>query len=251
MGMSAAVAIAGTVISSAVSSDASRKAANTQADAARNAAQTQKDIAFQQMELQKPWIEAGKATLPMLAAGVAPGGEFNKPYTMADFVSGPQKGLYDFAKAESLEAMTNQAAKGGQDLSTNAIVGAGKLSSDLAARYFNTGATQDLAQRQLALGATESLAGTGQSATNVANTNLGNLGTSVGNMQLTTGNAMAAGTIGQANAVNKGVSGVSSDISTMYTLQQLFGGSSGIGGSSGTTTSTTQDLGSGVTSAGG
>lgn len=228
MAGAAIIGAVGTVVGGAISADASRSAANKQADAQKQAAQLQYDEFQQQQAVQKPWVDAGQGALTQLEAGTAPGGQFNKPYTLADFQSGPQAGLYDFAKKQSLEAMQNQMGTGGQNLTTNAIAGAGNLAGNLANQYYNTGFNQNLATNNQALNSLQSLAGQGQTASNQVNANMGNLANNVGSTMINAGNAQAAGQVGQANAIGSAISSGANNASTMYTLSKIFGNSSGV-----------------------
>jgi hypothetical protein len=229
MGVSAVVGSA--VVGGAMSADASRKASHTQADSQKYAADLQYQAFQEQQAAQKPWLDAGQGALTQLNAGTAPGGEFAKPYTLADYQSGPQAGLFDFTKNQAMEAMKNQ--MGGQNLTTNAITGAGNLATNLATQSYNTGFNQNLAQEQMRLGSLQSLTGQGQTATGQVNADIANRAGNMGGAAINAGNANAAGTMGQANAWGKAIGGATSDITTMNTLSQIFGGSSGIGANGG------------------
>ena len=235
MGVTAGIVAVGTVAGGAISADASRRAGHTQADAAKQNIDTEYKIFEEQKALEKPFIDAGTAALPQLQAGVAPGGQFNKPYTLADFKSGPQSGLYDFAKAQGTEALTNQLDKMGLGNSTNDLAGIGKLTTNLAGSFYDTGFNQNLQQNNLALNSLSSLLGIGQNATGAVNNNLTNLGTGVTNANTSAGNANAGGIIGQGNAVGGAVSSVGQDAANAYLLKSYFAtpGTASIGAKAG------------------
>lgn len=223
----AAITVGGSLLGNMMSSNASSDAANSINAGTAQAGAIQEDIFNRQSALEQPFIDAGKTALPALQAGVQPGGQFNKQYTLADFQSGPQSGLYDFAKGQSMEAMQNQLNASGLGGSTNAVVGAGQLAGNLANQYFNTGFNQNMQQNQSTLGALEGVAGMGQSAASLQSANLGNLGQSLGNMALTGANANAASQVSQGNMWNSSLSGLGNSVGQMYALQSIFGGGGG------------------------
>ena len=241
-----ALLVGGTVLGGAyLNSQAAGDAADTQAGAARDASQAQvqaarisadeqQKIFDKQVALQEPWREAGTYALGQLKTATAPGGMATTPYTLSDFETGPNSGLYKFANAQAQEAMRNQMGAGGQGLSTNAVVGAGTLAGNLADQFYTQGFNQDMAQKQFQLGALQSLTGEGQQATNQTSAAAGQLGQNLGNLAVGSGNATASGIMGAANANAAGtvgqanaVSGAANQLSSMYMMNQLFGGGGG------------------------
>jgi len=166
-----------------VSADASRRAANTQADSARAAAaQNQQDM--------QPWLDAGKQGLQTLQTGLQPGGQFNKPFTMADATNSPAE---QEALRRSSEATQNSAAARGGLIGSNVMdqlqVNAGKIAAGFEGQAFDQWNTQQNRQ----LGANQSLAQVGQtSATNVGNSNADAI--------LAAGGAQAGYQMGQGSA---------------------------------------------------
>lgn len=214
--------ILGNVAGSAISALGANSAANTIANAANTAANDQQNIFNQQLALEQPFITAGQNALPALTAGSAPGGQFNKPYTLADFQSGPQSGLYNFANNQAQEALKNSMQAGGQNLSSNSAIGAGTLASNLANQYYNTGFNENQASNTMALNTLQGLAGEGQSSVGAVSSDLNTLGTTQGNAALTAGNANAAATQSTANAIGSLLSNTLKDSSTMSYLSSLF-----------------------------
>lgn len=210
--------IAGSVISAA----GAKSAANTIAGAANTAASDNLAIFNEQAALNEPFRQAGIGALAPLTAGAAPGGQFNTPYTLADFQSGPQSGLYNFANAQAQEALKNSTQAGGQNLSSNSAIQSGSLASNLASQYYNTGFNENQATNTMALNTLQGLAGEGQTATNAVNSDLSNLGTTQGNAALTAGNAQAAATQATANTIGNLLSSTAKDNSTMSYLSSLF-----------------------------
>jgi hypothetical protein len=224
MGVTAAIGVVGTIGGAAIASDASRKAAHTQADSQAQALDVQKQMFDKQIALEQPFVDAGVKALPQLEAGVAPGGQFNKPYTLADFTAGPQKGLFDFAKGEATEAIGNQLSKMGLGTSTNAIGDVGKLATNLSTKYFDTGFTENLNQNQFTLDSLSRLLGIGTNAVAATNANLGANATAGATAATNIGNAQAGGIVGQGNAVGGAVGSLGQDAATAYLLKNYFTG---------------------------
>lgn len=180
----AAIGATATIGSGLASADASRSAANKQIDAT-NAANAQ------QRADQKPWMDAGKGALATLTTGLAPGGDFSKPFTMADATNSVAE---QHALDQGTQAIQNSAAARGGLLNSNTLQDLTTFGQSNAATFENQAFNQWLQSRQQQLNANQSLAGLGQSsATNVADTGAG--------LTVGAGNAQAAGTVGQANAV--------------------------------------------------
>jgi hypothetical protein len=198
-GISAVVGAA----SAASSADASRKAAHGQQDAAR-------DATAQQRADQAPWMEAGTEALSTLRAGLQPGGEFTKKFTMADATNSPAE---QEAMRGGSEAIQNSAASKGGLIGTNTMQDLTKFGAANAAQYQNQAFNQWNAEQNRKLGATQSLAQVGQTAvTGVAD--------NTSNLTLAGANAGAAGTIGKSNAIGNGAGNLTNQISM---LSGLFG----------------------------
>jgi len=201
MGFSAAAAAA--VVGGYMASEASKKAAGTQAEAGQAAMASQERMLQQQQALNEPYRAAGLTALDRLIQGVAPGGEFATPFKMEESQA------QQFATKEALAAMQNQMAVGGQGLSTNAIVGAGKTAADIASQYEGQAYNQWLTSRQQDLAPLQNIATLGQAAASGQAANIGQAGTNIASLQTGIGNVQAAGQIGAANAQAGAINNVS------------------------------------------
>lgn len=211
-GISAAVG----AVSAAASADASRKAAHTQADAAATAsAQQRADTA--------PWREAGAQALTDIQTGLAPGGEFSKTFTMADAKNSP---AMQEAQRAGTEVIQNSAAAKGGLIGTNAMTDLTKFGQANAAQYENQAFNQYMAEKGQKLGAEQSLAQIGQTTTSQVADN-------VSNLTLAGANANAAGGVASSNAINKGASDVTGQISMLAGLFGNGGGSTSSNATSG------------------
>lgn len=211
-----AVAVAGSaVVGGVVASNASSKAANAQTQAADKASDTQLQMFDQQRTDSAPWRAAGTTALSQMLAGTKDGGEFNRNFTMADFVKDPG---YDFRMQQGQQGLDRSAAARGGALSGGAIKASERYNQDYASgeygkaydRYNN-----DLTTRYNRLA---NIAGTGQTAT----AQIGQQGTQVagqlGENYMQAGNARASGYVGQANAIQ----GAGQTIGNYFQTQQLM-----------------------------
>lgn len=220
MGWYAGAAVAGQVIGGYFQSQGAQSAAQQQAAAAQQAAATQQQTLQQQLALTKPWQEAGTQALGQLQAGFGAGGQFAQPFTMGQAINSPAEQV---AQKQSLEAMRNQMQLGGQNLSTNAIVGAGQNAANIAGQFENQAFQQWMLQQQQQIGGLQNIAGLGANATGAASSAMGTTGQNVGSLQMGAGNALAAGTAGQYNAYGNAATGISQNLGQMYMLNSILG----------------------------
>ena len=217
-----------------------------QYNASQNAAQQQKDAAAAAAKLQAdmrgPWVAAGTQALGTLQTGLAPGGQFSKPFNMADATN---TGAMQFAEQQGQEAIGNTAAAQGGLLGTNAQQAAVKFAEQNAAQFQNQAFNQFQTDRLTQLGAQQSLAGIGQ-------TNLNAVADAGSNSLLAAGGAGAAGTVGGANVLSQGLTTLGSGASAYNTLSKLLGPSGGTAtGGTGITMGGVNAGGTGVSSLGG
>jgi len=172
---------AGSLIGGYLSSQGAQSAADTQAQAGQAAIAGQERMLASQQAIQAPFVSAGENALQQLLAGTQPGGRFAQQFQMGQLpqYQAPAQGLQTFqpqgqalpgfqqpgalpgfqpfnyqgsdaqtfATQTALDAMRNQMETGGQALSTNAIVGAGKLAGDIGAQYQQQAYNQWLASQ--------------------------------------------------------------------------------------------------------
>ena len=222
-----AVGAGGNLLGSALQYQGINKAAGIAQQTGQDQLALQRDMYNKNLELAQPWIAAGQAALPALEAGLSTGGQFNKPYTLADFQGGPQAGLYDFAKGQALSAMGNRAAAGGQAQNTGTTVGAGQLASNLANQYYNTGFNQNQATNAMALGGLQSMANLGTSGTASAIGANQALANNSGNIVGAMGNNAQSAATGQGSLLSGTIGQIANTASSiphaMQSLANLFG----------------------------
>ena len=206
----------GAVASSYIGSKAASKAADTQAQAANNAQDLQYKMWQEQNALQAPWRQAGEGALNQLTTLT----NNYKPFGAFSFQEDPG---YQFRLSEGLKGIDRQAAARGGLISGGALKAAGRYSQDVASQEYQnafnrygTNFNQYQIERNAQLNPLQSLAGLGQSSTNM----LSNLGMNYANQSGAIGmqganqsgelgmqgaNARASGYVGQANAINNGI----------------------------------------------
>lgn len=206
----AAIAAGGAILGGVISSSGAKSAATTEANAATTAAQLQ-------AQQKQPWVDAGKTGLSQLSAGLAPGGQFTKPFTsdMAQNSDAEQ-----FALSQGMGAINNSNAAKSGTLNTNALTQQTQFAEANAAQFQNQAFNQYQTEQNEQLGATESLAQTGLSAATSS-------ADSSANLNVGAANAQAAGTIGSTNAITGGLTQLGNIATSSPALYGLGGSSSG------------------------
>jgi hypothetical protein len=185
--------------SSLFGSSAASKAAREQAAAANRAAELQREQFERQVELQKPFREAGVRALPELEAA--------SRYTnfgMDQFTADPG---YGFRLSEGQKALDRQAAARGGLISGGALKAAQRYGQEMGSQEYTNAFNRYQTERQARLNPLQSLAG-------MAQTSVGQLGqagqamaTGVGEAGAAAAQARASGYMGGANALSQGLTG--------------------------------------------
>jgi hypothetical protein len=179
-------------------SQASKKAGEQQAGAARDAAALSNEQFQQTREDQMPWLKAGERALGKLEGAVD-----YTPFGMKQFQADPG---YAFRLSEGQKALDNQAAARGGLISGNALKAATAYGQNMGSQEYTNAFNRYQTERAAKLQPLQSLAGVGQTtAANLGAAGAANAG-AVGNYLTGGAAASAAGTVGQANAFNQGVS---------------------------------------------
>ena len=186
-------AVGAAAVGGVIAGEASKKAAKTQARAADRAAQLQQEQFERQIELQRPFREAGERALPKLEAA----SEYT-PFGQAQFQADPG---YAFRLAEGQKALDRQAAARGGLISGGALAGAQRYGQEMGSQEYTNAFNRYQTERQARLNPLQSLTGMGQ-------TSVGQLGqagqqyaTGAGEALTSGAAARASGYVGQANAL--------------------------------------------------
>lgn len=210
------------LVGSVMSSNASDNAADAQVAGAQNAAASNERIAQMQIdaqnamfdkqqELQRPFRDIGLNAQNKLVGML--NGRYARDFSMADYEQDPG---YAFRLKQGMKGLESTAAARGGLLSGNALRAASQYNQDMASQEYQNAFNRYQTNRANQLQPWQSLAGIGQTATNVLgnaasqqgagiSNALGQLGQ--GNAQAYTdmGNARASGYVGQANALTSGL----------------------------------------------
>jgi hypothetical protein len=225
MPWTAAAIVGGALIGGA----ASKSASKTQAASADRAGQLAHEQYLQTREDQMPWLEAGEGSLDIMSPGIQPGHEFNRSFTLKDFVRDPG---YQFRMGEGIRGIEGTAASRGGLLSGATLRRLTRYNQDYASGEFQNSYNRyntDLTGRFNRLA---SVAGVGQTA-NAALATAGNQYVDNASSALYGGaNARASGYVGGANALGGGMQ----QLGNWYQQRQmndqpLWYNSGGMGGS--------------------
>jgi hypothetical protein len=185
-----------------ISSQGAKDAAGEQADATRDAADANSRQFERNVELQKPWRDAGMGALSQMTAGIGAGGEFSQGFQFNP-ASDPS---YQWRLQQGLAGVNSNAAASGLLQSGGTLkalmnYGQGAASQEYGAQYNRW--NNDVTNRFNRLA---SVAGVGQTATR----DVAQMGTQMaganGELMLQGANARAAGQVGTANAIGSGLS---------------------------------------------
>jgi hypothetical protein len=184
--------VAAGVAGAAISSNASKSAAETQAAAAGNATQTQWNEYQQTRADQAPWRDAGSQAVGQLS-NITNGNISATDY--AKLIQGLPG--YQFQMDQG-----NQAVQ--RDLAARGLLNSGAAGKALT--QYGQGVASNYSNQYMNY--LQSLAGLGQTATQATSAAGTNAANQVGANDIYAGNARASGYVGQANAINAGLSGL-------------------------------------------
>ena len=184
---------AATVSSALIGANASRQASSAQERAAKEGAASQERMFNKQVELQEPFRQAGVNALPELVAASK-----YTPFGMDQFRADPG---YGFRLQEGIKALDRSAAARGGLLSGNQLRGINEFGQNLATQEYTNAFNRYQAERNARLNPLQSLAGMGQTSTNMLSNEAGQYGQNMAQNAATMGNIRASGYMNQANAL--------------------------------------------------
>lgn len=169
-----------------------------------------------------PYREAGYRSLAQLTAGTAPGAEFNRNFTMADFQKDPG---YEFRQGEGQKGVERSAAARGGVLSGGAMKAIARYNSDFASGEFGAAYNRFNNDNTTRFNRLSSLAGTGQTATNAGiaagNQLTDNLQTGVNNISNNISNAANARASQYVNTGNA-IGSVAGQVGNFFAMRDLY-----------------------------
>lgn len=208
------------VVGAGIGAYATMSAADAQAEAAKQASQSsagaqvyatdvQKQMFDKQIELQKPWQEAGTTAVNRLAAGLAPGGEFGTKFSQTNWQQDPG---YAFRLAEGNKALNQAAAARGGLISGNALKAAQRYGQEMGSQEYQNAFNRYYREREAMLNPLQSLAGIGQSSAQSLSSAAGQTGANIGNLAMTNAANQGNALLAQGNARASAYSGLGSSI---------------------------------------
>lgn len=184
--------------SSLLGASSSRSAANTQAAAADRAADVQREIFERQVELGKPYREAGELALNKLI----PLATEYTPFGMQQFQADPG---YGFRMSEGMKALERSAAARGGLLSGGTGKALQRFGQEMGSQEYQNAFNRYQAERQARLNPLQSLAGVGQTAAQNLAGQAGQFGSNLAETMGAGAQARASGYMGAANAITGGL----------------------------------------------
>jgi len=185
------------VVSSAIGSRASSKAASTQAEAADRASEAQERMFERQVELSEPWRKAGEQALNKLI----PLTDYQQ-FGMQQFQADPG---YGFRMSEGMKALERSAAARGGLLSGATLKGIQRFGQDLGSQEYMNAFNRYQTERAARLQPLQSLAGVGQTTAQQLGQAGQQMASNVGEALTSGAAARASGYVGGANALTQGL----------------------------------------------
>jgi hypothetical protein len=215
--------IVGNVAGAIIGGKAAKKAANIQAGSADRATELQREMYEQNIELQKPFREAGLSAQNKLLdyMGLTPGagGKYAKDFSMQDFQADPG---YAFRISEGMKALDRTAASRGGLLSGAALRGATRYGQEMGSQEYTNAFNRYQTNRANQLNPLQSLMGSGQTAAGqVANAGQ-NYANQAGQNYMNAGNARASGYVGSANAWSNAIGSIANSYNQNNMMNQMF-----------------------------
>jgi hypothetical protein len=189
---------AAVVGSALISSRASSKAASAQAQAASEAGDVQREIFERQVELSKPYREAGETALNKLI----PLATEYTPFGMEQFQADPG---YGFRLSEGQKALERSAAARGSLLSGGTGKALTRYGQEMGSQEYQNAFNRYQAERQARLNPLQSLAGIGQTSSQQLAGQAGQFGSNMAEAIGAAGQARASGYMGTASALGGGL----------------------------------------------
>ena len=203
------------VLAAEIQADAATRAAEIQAQSAREASAVQERMAERQIaearrtfeeqrSFLEPYQQPGLNALARIQAGIAPGGEFARPFTMDQFQADPG---YAFRLSEGQKALERQAAARGGLISGSALKAASRFGQEMGSQEFQNAFARAQTERANALNPLFALYGTGAETAGALSGAAGGMGSSIGGYLGQSGTAQAGALLRSGEAAAGGITG--------------------------------------------
>lgn len=210
----AAAVIGGAVIGAGASMYAGSQASKAETNAADSSDATQLAMYNQTRADQLPAITAGQTAIGQLSAGTQAGGQFNTPFTMADFQQDPS---YQFRLDQGEGALQKSAAASGGLLNGGTLKAISDYGQNAASQEYASAYNRYTSDQTNRFNRLASVAGIGQTAANTTDSLGTSTASAIGNTTQNAGNATAANYVNASNSLNSGLS----SLSNYYAQRQL------------------------------
>lgn len=207
----------GTAVVGYVASDqASSRAADAQQAAAQTASNTELNMFYQNREDQRPWRQAGVQAL----------GQLQDNSFMNNWQS--EDPGYQFRMQQGMDAINSSAAARGMANSGRTMKELTRYGQDYASNEYNNAYNRNY-------GRLSSLAGIGQTSTNLTGQQGMAVANSIGQNQIGAANAYGASQMAQANNLNSSLGGIANTYAQYQMINRLYpkGGGGSVGGGTG------------------
>jgi hypothetical protein len=184
--------------SALLGSSSSESAADAQVEASRESGQVQRDIFERQVQLSRPYREAGELALNKLV----PMATEYTPFGMQQFQADPG---YGFRLSEGQKALERSAAARGNLLSGGTGKALTRYGQEMGSQEYMNAFNRYQAERNARLNPLQSLAGVGQTSSQQLAGQAGQLGANLSESIGAAGQARASGYMGTANAIGGGL----------------------------------------------
>jgi hypothetical protein len=158
----------------------------------------------QQRGFLQPFQEPGVNALARIQAGIAPGGEFARPFTMDQFEADPG---YAFRLSEGQKALERSAAARGGLISGSALKAASRFGQEMGSQEFQNAFARAQVERANVFNPLMTLYGGGLEAAGALTGAASGMGGAVGGYLGQSGAAQAAGLLGAGRAQAEGALG--------------------------------------------
>lgn len=216
------------------------QATGTINDAAQQSRRTMADVYKEQKDALQPYQDTGAITLPGLKEGVAPGGEFNKPFNNDTFELYKDPG-FQFRLSEGTKAIEAGANAGGTRFSGATLKALNNYAGESASQEYTAANQRYQQDTQGRFNRTMDVAGIGERATaqevqagSQYGANLSRLNQTtaaqIADLQTDKASAEAAGDVAKANSITDTINGIlatTDNVGTARSMASLGGGALG------------------------
>jgi len=193
---------AAVVASAVIGAYAANNAANTAADAQQNAINQQNQALASQKALEQPFVNAGTQALSTMQAGLKPGGQYNTPFTAANFQNTP---AYQFQMQQGQQGIKNAGAATGRTGSGAQEQALATFNQGLASTTYQQQYNNYMNNQQQQFNNMAGIESQGQAAASGQAAQIGNTANNVSNLTVAQGQIQASGQLGIAQAFGQGL----------------------------------------------